>query len=166
MCVVNRRIAVVSALCGVGLMAGAACSSPRVSTEPADTPLPTTGASIAEAQPSDEATRAPPDRPLVGTLVMSGGPYPGRVVPVPGRVRADLVSGGASPVITMADGSGRFVLHLPDGRYRLSGTSPRYNAGEGACQGGEVLIVGDTVQRDDAGAAGTDGLLLVACPMK
>jgi hypothetical protein len=142
-----------SALLGVGLTVIVACSSSGDGTaEVAGTG--STGASVLASEPSLATTRAPAERTVSGTLVMGGGRYPGYVIRVPGQVRAELVNGDAPPVIAIADTTGRFILHLPDGRYQLSGTSPHYNAGAVTCTGNEVVVTGN--------AAG----LLVACPMR
>jgi hypothetical protein len=88
-----------------------------------------------------------PDGPTgtaTGHLEMVGGPATlsgGTPVSlVPGTITA--VSGSATFHASAAkDGSFTFVL--PDGTYRLTGTSPQYNSGQGACAAMSPVVVRD-----------------------
>jgi hypothetical protein len=140
MCTVDSLATVMSAVLGVGLMVGAACSSGGRKT--ADRGTDSTGSSIVQPAPSAATTPAPGDEAVSGTLVLSGGPYPGHVIPVAGEVRAHFVGTEAPPIIAVADEEGRFGFRLHDGRYQLSATSPSYNGGMAICESGQVVVVG------------------------
>jgi hypothetical protein len=66
-----------------------------------------------------------------GDFLMSGGPYPGRDVPLSGTVVFE--SPDATLRVTV-DSSGHFQLRVPPGRYQVTGTSPHINGGQSPCR--------------------------------
>lgn len=62
-----------------------------------------------------------------GVLVMVGGPAPGVRLPLPGRIVATNTAGRR--FAGTVGRSGRFTMWLPPGTYRLTGHSPRAQAG-------------------------------------
>jgi hypothetical protein len=64
-----------------------------------------------------------------GAVAGVGGPAPGAPRPWPGTVSWR----GPTHGTVRTDGSGRFVLSLPPGRYVVTGRSPRYD-GAGVCR--------------------------------
>jgi len=85
----------------------------------------TSGASSdARSRATDPATRNDAKTVEVsGDFVMSGGPYPGRDVPLSGTVVFE--SSHAALRVTVDD-SGHFTVRVPPGRYQVTGTSPRF----------------------------------------
>lgn len=66
-----------------------------------------------------------------GDFLMSGGPYPGRDVPLSGTVVFE--SPDATLRVTVGS-SGRFQVRVPPGRYEVTGTSPHINGGQSPCR--------------------------------
>jgi hypothetical protein len=85
----------------------------------------TSGASSdARSRATDPATRIDAHTVEVsGDFLMSGGPYPGRDVPLSGTVVFE--SSDAAVRVTL-DSSGHFTVRVPPGRYQVTGTSPRF----------------------------------------
>jgi hypothetical protein len=96
-------------------------------------------------------------RQLNGRLTMDGGRAPGISVEVPGMVTAQPVDGGP-PTVTETDANGRFEMTLRPGTYRLTATSPSYDAGRTPCTSPGVDVVEIT---DDA-----DTTVDISCPMR
>lgn len=74
------------------------------------------------------ASTAPPRGTVIGRLMLEGGPLgaggqqPG-MRPIPGTVQ--FVSGHYRRITVRVNGSGRFFVQLPAGRYEVSDRSPR-----------------------------------------
>lgn len=66
-----------------------------------------------------------------GDFLMSGGPYPGRDVPLSGTV---LFESSDTTLCVTVDSSGHFTLGVPPGRYQVTGTSPHINGGRSPCR--------------------------------
>ena len=78
---------------------------------------------------------------VTGSFVAVGGPAPGSTRPLPGQVTAQNSAGHK---FTVAVGkSGKFVLWLPAGVYRLTGRSPMFsvNGVEGTCAADQPVLV-------------------------
>ena len=78
---------------------------------------------------------------VTGSFVAVGGPAPGSTRPLPGQVTAQNSAGHK---FTVAVGkSGKFVLWLPAGVYRLTGRSPMFsvNGAEGTCAADQPVRV-------------------------
>ena len=78
---------------------------------------------------------------VTGSFVAVGGPAPGSPRPLPGQVTAQNSAGHK---FTVAVGkSGKFVLWLPAGLYRLTGRSPMFsvNGAEGTCAADQPVRV-------------------------
>jgi hypothetical protein len=78
---------------------------------------------------------------VTGSFVAVGGPSPGSPRPLPGQVTAENSAGHK---FTVAVGkSGKFVLWLPAGLYRLTGRSPMFlvNGVEGTCAADQPVRV-------------------------
>jgi len=78
---------------------------------------------------------------VTGSFVAVGGPSPGSPRPLPGQVTAQNSAGHK---FTVAVGkSGKFVLWLPAGLYRLTGRSPMFlvNGVEGTCAADQPVRV-------------------------
>jgi hypothetical protein len=71
----------------------------------------------------------PDDATVTGVLVGVGGP--GGASPQAWAGTISIHGTWSTTVDTDADG--HFSLRLPHGRYRVTGTSPRYDDGHGAC---------------------------------
>lgn len=97
------------------------------------------GCSSQITSPSPGAPRSGYHRAVTGILVRAGGPPPGSVVPLPGKVEARNQTG---EVFTAATGSnGRFQLSPPPGTYQLTGHSPQVmiNGRQGLCIAARAL---------------------------
>ena len=78
---------------------------------------------------------------VTGSFVAVGGPAPGSPRPLPGQVTAQN-SAGHKFTVTVGK-SGKFVLWLPAGLYRLTGRSPMFsvNGVEGTCAADQPVRV-------------------------
>lgn len=68
---------------------------------------------------------------LTGHLFLVGGPAPGTPRALTGKV---IANGPRGRRATATDATGKFVLHLPAGRYSLIGRSPLYDGGRTVCK--------------------------------
>lgn len=84
---------------------------------------------------------------ITGTLERVGGPYPGIVVPLPGRVVA--TSGSGHRFSETVGKNGRIKLAVPAGTYHLVGYSPQVRGVP--CAGTHVVhvVAGKTAPRVD-----------------
>jgi hypothetical protein len=62
-----------------------------------------------------------------GDFLMSGGPYPGRNVPLSGTV---VFESSDTRLRVTVGSSGHFIVRVPPGRYQVSGTSPSIQGGQ------------------------------------
>jgi hypothetical protein len=88
------------------------------------------------------AVAATSGRVVNGQLIRVGGPAPGLPVPLPGQIEARDGSGHhyAAPV----GRDGWFRLHLPPGRYLVTGHSPRIQDGKELCSAAKTVTVTKT----------------------
>lgn len=75
---------------------------------------------------------------LTGHLFLVGGPAPGTPRALTGEV---IAKGPHGSQVTATDATGRFVLHLPAGRYSLTGRSPLYDDGRTICKPGTPVTI-------------------------
>lgn len=68
-----------------------------------------------------------------GDFLMSGGPYPGRDVPLSGTVVFESSDTDTTLRVTVGR-SGRFQVKVLPGRYQVTGTSPHINGGRSQCR--------------------------------
>lgn len=66
-----------------------------------------------------------------GDFLRSGGPAPGKDVPLSGTVVFE--SSDATLRVTVGS-SGHFQVKVPPGRYQVTGTSPHMNGGQAQCR--------------------------------
>ena len=66
-----------------------------------------------------------------GDFLMSGGPYPGRDVPLSGTV---VFESSDTTLRVTVGRSGHFQVKVPPGRYQVTGTSPHINGGQTQCR--------------------------------
>ena len=89
---------------------------------------------------------------MSGKLVMVGGPAFTKPQAVAGTVEAVAMTSASSPpsVVKVTDGTGRFQMSLPPGRYYLVGRSPKFGDSGIRCNAqAEVGVVDDaSVQAD------------------
>lgn len=121
------------------------------------------GASVCRGEPctwselvteiGDPALRPGPR--IIGTLRMTGGPYPGLDQGIPGTV--EVRNQAREVVQTVAtDADGRFEVRVRNGRYEVSGTSPNNNDGQSRCVVPEPVDV----------LAGRDTIVDVRCQIR
>jgi hypothetical protein len=83
---------------------------------------------------------------------MVGGPAFTEPQAVAGTVEAVAMTNASSPraVVEITDGSGRFRMSLPPGRYQLSGRSPKFGDNRIPCNAqAEIAVFDDaSVQAD------------------
>lgn len=70
------------------------------------------------------------DAMVTGDFVRVGGPAPGAAVPLTGTLR--FVSDSRNVVVNVPK-DGRFVVHLPAGKYAVKGTSSQIARGSHPC---------------------------------
>ena len=66
-----------------------------------------------------------------GDFLMSGGPYPGRNVPLSGTV---VFESSDTRLRVTVGSSGHFMVRVPPGRYQVTGTSPSIQGGQVPCR--------------------------------
>lgn len=107
-----------------------------------------------EDKPAAAPPTAPPSTPptalatVQGKLLMVGGPAPGVQEPAPGTL---TIKRAASSVTAEIGEDGTFAIQLPEGRYRITATSPGYLEGRGLCvtdPAETTLTAGKTVTSD------------------
>lgn len=76
---------------------------------------------------------------ISGRLLAVGGPAGVKAERLPGTVTAvDIRTHGSFAAAVRSNG--RYVMHLPAGRYRLLGRSPRYLSGEPSCHPARPVV--------------------------
>jgi hypothetical protein len=139
-------VAVVVGLIGVGLRGGSDRSAVKVRTVPStgDAALPLQIGTVSGVLEAVGGPAPGSPRPLVGSFRIvtattrspAGSELLAQCLPVP-FYKPCLA---ASPVTGATKSDGTFVVDLPVGRYTVTGTSPMYESGSAACQGGTIVV--------------------------
>ena len=66
-----------------------------------------------------------------GDFLRSGGPAPGKDVPLSGTV---VLESSHTTLRVTVGSSGHFQVKVPPGRYQVTGTSPHMNGGQAQCR--------------------------------
>jgi hypothetical protein len=87
-----------------------------------------------------------------GQLLLTGGPGPGERFPSEGEVIA--INASQESFRSSVSSNGEFLLHLPVGRYTLTGSSPQFGGGRYECFGRQkVRVLKDSVAHQNVSCA-------------